>query len=85
MTAVISAENWRQIFVPIGFAHGFVTLEPHTEVLYKVSTYYSPSHERGIRWNDATLKIDWGIHEKDAILSEKDKKNSAFSAAVDLF
>src|SRR3954464_7527778 len=50
VSAMISAENWHQIFVPVGFAHGFVTLEPHTEVLYKVSTYYSPSHERGVRW-----------------------------------
>src|SRR5690242_18670778 len=61
VSAIISAENWKQIFVPIGFAHGFATLEPNTQVFYKVSDYYSPQHERGILWNDPALKIDWGI------------------------
>src|SRR5678816_2227132 len=63
----ISSDNWRQIFVPVGFAHGFVTLEPNTEVLYKVSAPYSPGHERGVKWNDPALAIDWGVAEDQAI------------------
>ena len=81
----ISAQEWNQIFVPIGFAHGFVTLEPNTQVIYKVSAPYSPSHERGIRWNDPELKINWGIEEPDAILSERDRKHVPFTGAIDLF
>ena len=85
VSAVLSAENWRQIFVPIGFAHGFVTLEPNTEVLYKVSNYYSPIHERGIRWNDPKLAIDWGIEASAAVLSQRDLQHPLFADATDLF
>ena len=84
-TAVVSADNWRQIFVPVGFAHGFVTLEPNTEVLYKVSAFYSPQHERGIRWNDPALGIDWGIREEQAILSARDTQHPLLRDAKDLF
>jgi dTDP-4-dehydrorhamnose 3,5-epimerase len=82
---VLSAENWQQVFVPVGFAHGFVTLEPNTEVLYKVSTYYSPGHERGIRWNDPKLNIDWGIDRSAAILSDRDQNHPLFAEATDIF
>ena len=85
VAAVLSAENWRQMFVPVGFAHGFVTLESNTEVLYKVSNYYSPGDERGIRWNDAALGIEWGVDESSAVLSEKDRKYPPLAAATDLF
>ena len=85
VTALVSAENWRQIFVPVGFAHGFVTLEPNTEVLYKVSAFYSPQHERGVRWNDPALGIDWGITEAQAILSDRDRRHPALRDAQDLF
>ena len=85
VAAVISAENWRQIFVPAGFAHGFVTLDPATEVLYKVSNYYSPKDERGIRWNDPALGIQWGIAEGAAVLSEKDRKYPVLADATELF
>jgi dTDP-4-dehydrorhamnose 3,5-epimerase len=85
VAAVISAENWRQIFIPVGFAHGFVTLEPNTEVLYKVSNYYSPKDERGILWNDAKLGIAWGIDASSAVMSEKDRKYPPLAAATDLF
>jgi dTDP-4-dehydrorhamnose 3,5-epimerase len=85
ITAVITAENWKQILVPAGFAHGFVTLEPNTEVLYKVTNFYSPKHDRGIRWNDPGLGIEWGIEESAAILSHKDKLHPSLGDAVDLF
>jgi dTDP-4-dehydrorhamnose 3,5-epimerase len=85
VTALVSAENWRQIFVPVGFAHGFVTLESNTEVLYKVSAFYSPQHERGVRWNDPALGIDWGITEGQAILSDRDRRHPALRDAQDLF
>ncbi len=73
VTAIISAERWNQILVPKGFAHGFCTLEPDTEVIYKVTQYYSPEHDKGLRWNDPELNIQWGVSENEAILSDKDK------------
>jgi dTDP-4-dehydrorhamnose 3,5-epimerase len=73
VTAVISAEAWNQILIPKGFAHGLLTLEPNTEVLYKVTNYYSPAHDLGLLWNDPALGIAWPGAEADAILSAKDK------------
>jgi dTDP-4-dehydrorhamnose 3,5-epimerase len=70
----LSAEEWNQIFVPEGFAHGFCTLEPDTHVLYKVSGYYSAEHERGLLWNDPALGIAWPVGEDRALLSEKDRR-----------
>lgn len=75
----LSEENWKQIFVPIGFAHGFVTLAPNTEVVYKVSAYYSPADERGVRWNDPALGVDWRIKHSGATLSERDEKHPLFA------
>jgi dTDP-4-dehydrorhamnose 3,5-epimerase len=85
VSQVISAENWRQMYIPQGFAHGFVTLEPDTQVLYKVSHVYSPQHERGILWNDPTIGIDWGISPGDAVLSERDRHHPLLADQNDLF
>lgn len=73
VSAEISARAWNQILVPIGFAHGFCSLEPDTEVLYKVTNYYAPQHEFGIRWNDPELAIDWTINDEPMVLSDKDR------------
>jgi dTDP-4-dehydrorhamnose 3,5-epimerase len=85
VACLLSAENWKQMFVPAGFAHGFATLEPNTEVLYKVTNYYSPSHERGIRWNDPKLGINWHVPETDAVLSERDRKHPMLAEMSDLY
>ena len=76
--AVISSDQWNQILVPIGFAHGFCTLEDNTEVIYKVSNLYSPNHDKGVRWNDPKLKIDWPVSADQVILSQKDMEQPFF-------
>jgi len=72
VSAEISERNGSQIFIPKGFAHGFVTLEPNTEILYKVTDYYTPDCDSGICWNDPELAIDWKLKGKP-ILSARDQ------------
>lgn len=85
VSAVISAVEWNQILVPVGFAHGFCTLEPDTEVIYKVTNYYSPEHDRGLLWNDPELGIDWPVSADKARLSDKDYKHPTLAQLTDLF
>jgi dTDP-4-dehydrorhamnose 3,5-epimerase len=72
VAAVLSAENWSQLWVPGGFLHGFCTLEPDTEVIYKVTAPYDRGAERGVIWNDPDLNIPWPVTPGEAVLSEKD-------------
>ncbi|HUA54796.1 MAG TPA: dTDP-4-dehydrorhamnose 3,5-epimerase [Candidatus Sulfotelmatobacter sp.] len=71
----LNADDPSQLLIPVGFAHGFCTLEPDTEVMYKVSAVYSPEHDKGILWNDPALGIAWPVDPAHAVLSDKDKRN----------
>ena len=75
-SVVLSAENFLQLYIPEGFAHGFLTLEDNTIFLYKCSNYYSKQSEDGLLWNDPALAIPWGIAEP--LLSDKDNKLTGF-------
>ena len=72
---MLSAREWNQIFIPEGFAHGYCTLEPDTEVIYKVNRYYSAEHDRGLLWNDPSLGIAWPFKLSEVLLSDKDRKH----------
>jgi dTDP-4-dehydrorhamnose 3,5-epimerase len=82
---VLSAENGCQFFVPKGFAHGFCTLEPNTEVLYKVDAPYSRDHERGLLWNEPALSIAWPIESEAAILIARDREHPPLSGLAAYF
>lgn len=81
--AVISADAWNQILVPIGFAHGFMSLEPDTEVVYKVDNYYAPQHDHGLIWNDPDIAIAWPL--EPTVLSDKDRKQPRLAEVISPF
>ena len=75
----LSGENKKQVFIPRGFAHGFLVLSNTAIVSYKVDNSYAPIHDTGIRWDDPTLNIQWGVNERNVLVSEKDVKLPFFS------
>jgi dTDP-4-dehydrorhamnose 3,5-epimerase len=81
----LTAANWKQLWVPPGFAHGYVTLEPNCEVIYKVTDYWTPDCERGVAWNDPDLGIDWRFGESKLILAEKDRAFPPLREAEPMF
>lgn len=79
----LSAENKKQLLIPRGFGHGFLTLTDDVEFLYKADNYYAPEADAGIRWNDLDIGVEWGV--ENPILSEKDKKNPFLKDCKELF
>lgn len=81
----LSAEEGAQLFVPVGFAHGFCTLEPDTIVHYKVDAHYAPTCDRGVRWDDPALGIAWPAAAADAVLSDRDAALPLLAQVTELF
>ena len=79
----LSEENKKQLLIPRGFGHGFVTLTDDVEFLYKADNYYAPEADAGIRWNDPEIDVEWGV--ENPILSEKDKNNPFLKDCQELF
>ena len=75
----LSAANWKQIWVPAGFAHGYLVLEAPCEVIYKVTQYWTPDSERGLAWDDPVIAINWGMPHAELTLSEKDRSHPRLS------
>ena len=82
---ILSDDNKKQLFIPKGFAHGFVVLSNFAILIYKVDNYYNPQFESGILWNDPYLNIDWKLKKTEVIISEKDQKLSTFNNFISPF
>lgn len=85
VAVVLTAAGGQQLWVPPGFLHGFCTFEDETEVLYKVTSYYSPDHDAGVLWSDPELAINWPIERNSVILSDKDERHPLLSELPDYF
>lgn len=85
VAVILSAELGNQLFIPDGFAHGFCTLEPDTEVLYKVDAPYSRDHERGLLWNDPALGVRWPIGDSEAVVIDRDRGHPRLAGLPEYF
>ncbi len=85
LSVILSADDWVQLWIPVGFAHGFCALETNTEIVYKTTEYYVPECNRGIRWDDPALGIAWPVPAEAAILSEADRCNPLLAELPDAF
>jgi len=85
VAVMLDATDGEQLWVPEGFLHGFCTLEDETEVFYKVTSYYSSSHDAGVLWSDQDLHIQWPVDPESAVLSEKDQKHPPLRDLPDFF
>jgi dTDP-4-dehydrorhamnose 3,5-epimerase len=85
VSSVLTSEGGEQLFAPVGFAHGFCTLEPDTEVAYKVSAFYSGAHDTGIAWDDPDIGIEWPLQGREPVLSDKDRKLPRLAQSQSLF
>jgi dTDP-4-dehydrorhamnose 3,5-epimerase len=81
----LSAANWKQLWVPPGFAHGYVTLEADCEVIYKVTDVWAPDCERGVAWDDPDLGIDWRLPPVDFVMADKDRANPRLAQIEEAF
>ena len=84
-SAVLTGENKKQLFVPRGFAHGFVVLSDSAVFAYKVDNTYAPDYEAGIKWNDKELGVEWGVKESEIFISDKDEQLPLFSKFISPF
>jgi dTDP-4-dehydrorhamnose 3,5-epimerase len=85
VSVILSSENWKQLYVPIGFAHGYCTLEPETQVIYKVTAYYDPASERGLAWDDPEIGIAWPVDGEKAVLVSRDRLHPRLAELSDVF
>ncbi|MCV6574490.1 MAG: dTDP-4-dehydrorhamnose 3,5-epimerase [Cohaesibacter sp.] len=85
LTIELSAQNWQQVYVPVGIAHGFCTLSEITEVHYKVTNFYAPDCDKGLAFDDPALGIDWPVALDQAILSDKDRQHPKLADLPDYF
>jgi dTDP-4-dehydrorhamnose 3,5-epimerase len=83
--AVLSADNWYQLWIPAGFAHGYCTLEDDTEVQYKTTDFYDPVQDRGVAWDDPDLRINWPVTGETGRLSDRDRQHPVLAQQRDLF